>query len=172
MNLTFKKCTIEDFNNLIVISKETFIDAFEKLNNPDDFQQYLKKAFSIEKMTLELSNSDSTFSFIYCDNVIVGYYKLNERDAQNEDFDMAAMELERIYIKKQFQGKQLGSKALNHIIEIAKKKNKTSLWLGVWEHNLKAIKFYEYHGFRSFGKHLFMLGNDQQYDILMKLNFN
>lgn len=40
--------------------------------------------------------------------------------------------------------------------------------LGVWEHNHRALRFYEKNGFIAFGTHIFQLGNDQQTDILMK----
>jgi ribosomal protein S18 acetylase RimI-like enzyme len=41
------------------------------------------------------------------------------------------------------------------------------LWLGVWEHNPRAIAFYEKQGFRKVGRHTFMVGSDVQYDDVM-----
>jgi diamine N-acetyltransferase len=43
-----------------------------------------------------------------------------------------------------------------------------TVWLGVWEHNPRAIAFYEKWGFEKFGAHDFLLGTDLQTDILMK----
>ena len=170
MNLIFKKCTIEDLDLLIEISRTSFIDAFEKDNDPDDFKKYLAKAFNAKQMSSEILNPNSSFYFLLYDNDLVGYIKLNRNDAQKEKIDLNAMELERIYVFKDFQGKQLGKLALYMVIDMAKKAQASSLWLGVWERNLRAISFYEKNGFKVFGKHPYLIGEDEQYDFLMKLD--
>ena len=80
------------------------------------------------------------------------------------------IELERIYVKRTFQGNQVGHWMLNHIKYIATKKKKNYLWLGVWEKNVNAIRFYEKNGFIKFGEHPYYIGSDKQMDWLMKLN--
>ena len=80
------------------------------------------------------------------------------------------MELERIYVKSEFQRNKIGLFMLNNIKRIATSKNKSYLWLGVWEKNGKAIRFYEKNGFIKFGKHPYYIGTDKQMDWLMKLN--
>jgi ribosomal protein S18 acetylase RimI-like enzyme len=42
-------------------------------------------------------------------------------------------------------------------------------WLGVWEDNHRAIRFYEKNGFEKFDSHPFILGESKQTDLLMKL---
>jgi len=53
-------------------------------------------------------------------------------------------------------------------LEIARKKQKQFIWLGVWEKNKRAIDFYTRWGFEKFGEWDFLLGNDLQRDWLMK----
>ena len=171
MALSFKICSSGDLDTLVKLSISTFTDAFEKVNNPDDFKAYIKSAFSKEKIHSELSNPNSSFYFIYDDGVLAGYFKLNEKNAQNEQFNQATIELERLYILKKHQGKSIGNKALLKIKEMAKAKKVHFLWLGVWEHNHNALKFYERHGFKKFGTHPYMLGSDKQTDWLMKFEF-
>ena len=170
MNLTYKKCSLADLDKLIDISRDTFITAFEKLNNPNDFKTYITFAFSEDKMKSELLNPHSTFYFVYVSNALVGYFKLNEKNAQNENFDNDSIELERIYVKEAFQGKQIGKETLFKVIEIAKTKNASFLWLGVWEHNDAAIRFYERYNFKKFTTHPYYLGNDKQTDWILKLD--
>ena len=170
-DIIFKKCTIEDLDILIEMSKSTFIDAFEKENNPSDFKRYIAKAFNREQIRAELQNPNSSFYFMLLDAVgYVGYVKLNRKEAQKEDFDFNATELERIYVLAEFQGNQLGQKGLEMVIDIAKHENSSCVWLGVWEQNMRAISFYERHGFVKFGKHPYLIGEDKQYDWLMKLD--
>jgi ribosomal protein S18 acetylase RimI-like enzyme len=171
MNLTFKKCTLEDVVTLSEISKTTFIEAFEKDNNPSDFDSYIKVAFSEAKIKSELLNHNSDFYFAYLNNKLVGYFKLNKNEAQTEKFDVKTIELERIYVLKQFQNQGIGKKMLFEIFKIVKSNNVSFLWLGVWEKNRAAIKFYQRYNFKKFDTHFYYIGNDKQTDWLMKLDF-
>jgi ribosomal protein S18 acetylase RimI-like enzyme len=172
MDLSLKKCTLVDLDPLIEISRSTFITSFEKDNNPDDFKTYITSAFSKEKIRSELLNPHSTFYFVYLDDNLVGYFKLNEKDAQNEQFEDASIELERIYVKEAFQGRQIGKEMLFKVIEIVKSKDVTFLWLGVWEHNDAAIRFYERYNFKKFSTHPYYLGSDKQTDWLLKIELH
>jgi len=93
---------------------------------------------------------------------------LNFGQAQTEVKDNKALEIERIYVLKEFQGKKVGQLLYEKAMQIAIQKNAAYVWLGVWEKNPKAINFYKKNSFVEFDKHLFMLGNDQQTDIMMR----
>jgi len=170
MNLSFEKCTIKDLEKLVEISRITFINAFEKDNNPEDFNNYINTAFGVERIKTELLNPNSKFYFAYFNNELIGYFKLNENNAQTEQFNQNTIELERIYILNKFQGKQLGKQLLFKIISIAKAKQVSFLWLGVWRKNTGAIRFYKKYNFKKFDTHFYYIGNDKQTDWLMKLN--
>ena len=80
------------------------------------------------------------------------------------------MELERFYILNEFQGLQIGQSVLQKVLKIAEEKGVAFLWLGVWDKNSRAIRFYERHGFKKFGSHPYYLGKDKQTDYLMKID--
>ncbi|TAI47481.1 GNAT family N-acetyltransferase [Flagellimonas allohymeniacidonis] len=169
MNLRLRKCLLSDLDSLVQISKETFVAAFEKDNNPKDFWDYVNSAFSREAIKAQLSNEHSEFYFVFEADNLVGYFKLNTTDAQTEFQDQHTMELERIYVKAQFQGSQVGSWMLQQAIQMARDAQKQYLWLGVWEHNPKAIRFYQRNGFTKFGTHPYFVGSDKQTDWLLRL---
>lgn len=168
MKLNFQKCCEKDVKTLSKISRETFIDAFEKHNDPTDFKDYISKAFSIETIHKELCNTASHFFFIYIEKELIGYFKLNEFEAQTELKEKHGIELQRIYVMKEYQGKNLGTQTLMEILKIAHQRDKEYIWLGVWEHNLDAIRFYEKYGFIKFDTHPYYVGSDKQTDWLMK----
>lgn len=170
MELKFLKCSVSDLDQLIAISRETFIEAFEAENNPDDFKSYMKKAFSRKQLQMELEDMQMSFYFVVNGGEVLGYFKLNEDVAQTEIKDKEAIELERIYVKSTYQGKKIGHWILQQIKGMALEQNKSYLWLGVWERNSKAIKFYENNGFIKFGKHPYYIGSDKQMDWLMKFD--
>ena len=169
-NLVYKKCVLDDVQLLTAISRETFIAAFETDNNPDDFKTYINSAFNEQQIKTELLDVNSEFYFVYRDTDLVGYFKMNENEAQAEPFGDNALELSRIYVLSPFQGQQLGQQILMEIIDIARRKQKTKLWLGVWERNIRAIQFYERYRFKKFDTHSFYIGNDKQTDWLMRLD--
>ena len=80
------------------------------------------------------------------------------------------IEIERIYASKAYLGKHVGKTLMEACLKLAKQGGHNVVWLGVWEHNPRAIAFYEKWGFEKFGSHSFLLGNDLQTDLLMKKN--
>ncbi|NNK76490.1 MAG: GNAT family N-acetyltransferase [Maribacter sp.] len=175
MQLEYKECFEEDLEQLVQISKTTFSDAFVADNDPNDFEAYLNAAFSKSKLTEALVNPHSSFYFVYQGNDLVGYLKLNVNEAQSDLKGEDSIELERIYVVQEFQGKGIGKEMLAYAKRLAAKTTKTFLWLGVWERNKGAIKFYEQNGFSKFGMHPYYVGKDKQMDWLMRfdlINFN
>jgi ribosomal protein S18 acetylase RimI-like enzyme len=170
MNLSYKICDLEDLQVLVEISVNTFISAFEKQNDPEDFKVYMATAFSKEQIKKELLDENTSFYLVYNEKDLVGYFKLNEKEAQTEPLGKASIEIERIYVLDEFQGQQIGKQMLLKTIEIAKEKCLTFIWLGVWEKNIAAIRFYERHGFTKFDMHSFYIGSDKQTDWLMRLD--
>ena len=172
MELTFTKCSLKDAEQLRLISEQTFVNAFEKYNDPADFKDYIEKAFAFNKIKSELLNANSEFYFVFRNDMLVGYFKLNVLSAQSDVKRDDSIELERIYVLKEYQNLGLGKQFLHHIKNIALVKNKKMLWLGVWEENARAIKFYERHGFQKFDTHPYFIGSDEQTDWLMQFDLS
>ena len=168
-NFEIKKVTIKDIDQLQKIGRQTFSETFSEANSEENMKNYLEEGFSIEKLTNEINNKNSEFYFATFNNEIIGYLKLNFGDSQTELKDHKALEIERIYVSKEFHGKKVGQFLYDKAIQIAKQKNAEYVWLGVWEENLRAISFYKKNGFVEFDQHIFKLGNDEQTDIMMKL---
>jgi ribosomal protein S18 acetylase RimI-like enzyme len=106
------------------------------------------------------------------DHNVIGYLKLNKGGSQTELKDNDALEIERIYVLKEFHGKKVGQMLFEKAIQIAKEQNAEFVWLGVWEENKRAIQFYTKNGFVEFDQHVFVLGDEPQTDIMMKLQLN
>ena len=167
--MKIRKINIDDLEALRNLSIQTFMETFEEVNTEEDMQKYLDENLSIEKLKTELENVNSEFYFAENNDEILGYLKLNFKDAQTEKLEENHFEIERIYVLKAFLGQKIGQILFDKAIEIGREKNLEYVWLGVWEENHRAIKFYEKNGFEIFGKHDFVLGKDVQTDLLMKL---
>ncbi|KYG29983.1 GNAT family N-acetyltransferase [Priestia endophytica] len=167
MTINLKKCTLEDLRKLQEISYETFNETFKHQNSPENMKAYLEKAFNLEQVEKELSNTSSHFFFVYVDNKIAGYLKVNTDDAQSEEMGDESLEIERIYIKNNFQKHGIGKYLFNKAIDMAMEHNKKKIWLGVWEKNENALAFYKKMGFVQTGVHSFYMGNEEQVDFIM-----
>jgi diamine N-acetyltransferase len=168
MNYHLATIHTDDVDKLRLISRETFKDTFGADNSTDDLEQYLVDAYNNEKLLNEIQNPGTNFQFIIYNHQIAGYLKLNVNDAQSESEGPQALEIERIYILKNFKRHGLGTALIQYAINEAQRLNKTFIWLGVWEHNEPALKFYAKMGFKAFSDHIFPVGDDPQRDILMK----
>ena len=179
-----------ELDALVKISRQTFIETFSAVNSEENMKKYLDESLSDEKLKSELNNDNSEFYFAVLildeesskakrteddihtaerEEKIIGYLKLNFRNAQTELKNDQAIEIERIYVLKEFHGKKVGQLLYNKAIQVAQKRNADFVWLGVWEENHKAISFYKKNGFVEFDQHKFVLGDDEQTDLMMKL---
>lgn len=167
MTVKIIKCKREDLEILQEISIETFYDTFKDQNSPENMKAYLEKAFNLRQLEKELSNISSEFFFVYVRNEVAGYLKVNTNEAQSEEMGDEALEIERIYIKNQYQKHGLGKYMLNQAMDMARGQNKKKIWLGVWEKNENAIAFYKKMGFAQTAAHAFYMGDEEQTDFIM-----
>jgi diamine N-acetyltransferase len=167
-----KKATLSDLARLQEIGRQTFSETFASENKKEDMERYLAESFSIERLETELQDANAEFYFATMEEKILGYLKLNFGPSQTEFRDEKAVEIERIYVLKEYHGKKVGQLLYEQAIQIARQKKADYVWLGVWEKNPRAINFYKKNGFAEFDTHIFKLGDDEQTDILMKLRLD
>lgn len=165
---TVKFGTLSDANVLSEFGAKTFHDTFASSNKGVDMKTYLEKTFALDQVKKEINDPSVTFLLVLDGDTVIGYAKLKEGDAPSELIGGTAIEIERIYADKNYVGKNVGKLLMTTCVNIAKERGHTFIWLGVWEHNPRAISFYEKFGFEKFGSHPFLLGSDLQTDLLMK----
>lgn len=170
VEIEIKKVSINDIDQLQKIGNQTFYETFSSVNSEVNMAKYLNEGFSSEKLTVELCDDNTEFYFATSDGKVIGYLKINFGQSQTELKDENALEIERIYVLKDFHGKNVGKLLYDQAIHTAKQKNAEYIWLGVWEENPRAINFYKKNGFVAFDKHIFKLGDDVQTDIMMRLS--
>ena len=168
-NIEIKRVFFNDVNQLQEIARQTFYETFSEQNTIEDMQNYLENNLSSDKLKQELEDINSEFYFSIFDNKVIGYLKINYGQAQTELKEQKSVEIERIYVLKTYHGKNVGQVLYEKSLDIAAMTKAHSVWLGVWEKNKRAINFYKKNGFVEFDKHIFKLGNDNQTDIMMRL---
>ena len=61
-----------------------------------------------------------------------------------------------------------GQLLMQHCLDWAYRKGYKVVWLGVWERNERALRFYEKLGFQRFGFHYFQFGSERQRDFWLQ----
>lgn len=165
--IEIKKAGYADAALIANLSRETFYDTFAEFNTKEDMDKFLAEQFSKEYLMAQVSEVGNIFLLAYSDDQPAGYVFLKEstHEALN---NKNSIEISRLYAKSSFIGKGIGKALMDAAIEEAKKLQKTVIWLGVWEHNHRAINFYKKCGFEKFAEQDFILGNDLQHDWVMK----
>jgi ribosomal protein S18 acetylase RimI-like enzyme len=151
------------------ISIVTFTETYAVFNTSENMKMYIEKYFERKILFQELESEDNFFFIANIDGVTVGYMKLRIPQEHHHGLkDKRSVELERIYVLKNHQRTGLGYRLMQHALHYALEHDYDILWLGVWQKNEKAIRFYQRCGFEIFGEHKFILGTEEQIDWLMK----
>jgi ribosomal protein S18 acetylase RimI-like enzyme len=167
-DINLKKVTIDEVETLRQLSIKTFVETYASFNTEADMEIYIQEDLSIETLSREIADRGTEFYFALHMDKPIGFLKINHRSAKDTTPMEKGVEIERIYVLKEFQGMKVGYRLFKEAEHIARNNKYDYLWLGVWEHNSNARKFYERIGFIPFGDHIFKLGQDAQKDILMR----
>jgi diamine N-acetyltransferase len=152
---------------LQMLGRKTFSDTFADFNTAENMNMYLDKNFATDKINQELHEPAAEFMLIYDGDACAGFARIRKGN-QTDGVAGRAMEIERLYVVKEYIGKNVGALLMEECLRRAADGGFEVVWLGVWEHNARAIRFYEKFGFVKFSDHVFMLGDDAQTDWLMK----
>ena len=168
--IKIRQAVPEDAALLTDLAYTTFWDAFHDhpKNAPHDLEAYMQTAFSVEQIRSEIEDTNSVFLIAELDGELAGYAKLIFESTEPDIIAEWPVELSRLYSHQKYLGKGVGQALMDACFARAKETGRDVIWLGVWEFNPRAQRFYEKNGFRLVGKHTFLLGSDPQTDLLMQ----
>jgi ribosomal protein S18 acetylase RimI-like enzyme len=168
--IKIRQATADDAQLLTDLAYTTFWDAFahHPKNAPDDLAHYMRQAFNLKQTTEELADEKSVFLIAEINGEAAGYAKLIFDTTEPDIVAEWPVELNRLYSHQKHLGQGVGQALMDACLERAIEAGRDVMWLGVWEFNPRAQRFYEKNGFEIVGKHTFQLGSDPQTDLLMQ----
>ena len=167
-DLMFRRATISDASTIAQIGADTFKAAFGPDNTLENMDEYLSANFNTETIQSQLTDPSSIFLMGFDGGKLIGYAMLNEGTPPVSVPGSNPVELVRFYVVEEVIGLGYGSELMRACLDETRKLSYTTIWLGVWEKNERAIRFYEKWGFGKVGKKQFILGQDVQYDFIME----
>lgn len=168
--IKIRLASAEDAETLARVGWKSFYDAFadHPKNAPGDLKMYMDEAFAVETLAAELRDEDAVYFIAEIGGETVGYAKLKKNSRESETAGENPIELCRLYALGEFIGKGVGKALMRHCLDYAVAEGHDFMWLGVWEYNYRAQKFYAKYGFEKCGEHVFQLGTDPQTDWLLQ----
>jgi len=168
MTTTIRRGEARDAAALAELGARTFSDTFLADNDPADIAAFLAETFSAEKQAAELADASTDYLVAEEAGVLVGYAMLHRGEAPACVAAKTPIEIARLYVARAQLGRGTGEALMARCVEDARKVGHDVVWLGVWERNARAIRFYERWGFRPVGEHVFVVGKDPQNDLVMR----
>jgi ribosomal protein S18 acetylase RimI-like enzyme len=165
--ITIRHASISDFKMLASLGRRAFQEAFGQYNDPGDMQAYLDLAFDPERIQNQLRDTSVIYLVADYQGEPVGYTKLVRDSTTDYVASSKQIQLERIYALDAYIGKKIGQTMMLFALELAQREGFDYMWLGVWQHNDRAIKFYKDFGFEIIGVKQFIIGEEVNEDYVM-----
>ena len=158
----------EDAARLSTFAARIFHESFAADNDPSDMAAYMATAFSPATQGAELADPANRYVIAEIGGAIVGYTLVRAGEDAPECVTVRpSAELARLYVDRAWHGAGVAPLLMEAAVQDARRRRALGLWLGVWEHNVRAVRFYAKSGFRDIGSHVFVLGSDVQRDRIM-----
>lgn len=170
MTLEIRLATKKDAKDISDIGRNSFYGTFLHIDGEEAVTLYVKEHFNLSKIESEFNEKNVTFFVAYYNNLPAGFLKLRTEEFPEEIKDFNHIEIQRIYVLKDFQDCKVGLNLMLKAFSFCKDEGYELIWLGVSDKNVKALNFYQKLGFEVFGKHIFHFGTELQEDLLMKKN--
>lgn len=169
-DLEIRRATLADLDILAALGVTTCYEAYFELDPSADLARYCARAFSAGQIAEELADPASTFLIAETNRRAVGYAKLREGKRVACLGDRHAIEVQRIYLLEKMKGRNFGRLLLERCFAIAREKGYAALWLGVWEKNRAAQKFYEKIGMQCAGETDFSDGENEFINLVYTID--
>jgi ribosomal protein S18 acetylase RimI-like enzyme len=161
-----------DAEVLAELGARTYIDAFGVSFTPEDLASYLASSFSPSIQAAELGSVDTLFLVASCNRKPAGYAKLRVSQVLDCVRGANSIELERFFVESAWHGLGVSHLLMKEVLKQARERGHDFVWLGVWEHNERAIGFYRKWDFEIIGENNYYLGGDLQSDYVMSVSLD
>jgi hypothetical protein len=170
-SLDIRQANDGDASSIIELAQKTFVETYGETNKKENVELYMATMFSMDKICAEIRGDAERFYIAFNNGTPVGFTKMrSDRHARGLD-GKRAIEIERIYVLKDFQGLKVGKELLDKCKSVASEEDYKIIWLQVWQRNSKAVQFYQKGGFVIYETATFQFGDEVHQDYVMRYDF-
>lgn len=166
----YRDATPHDGPQLDAMARGVWLETFGHSGSAEDIALYLAKAYGpTGDLIRHLSDPDHRFRLACREDEIIGYAKLSKPWLPPGTFGAKARQLSQLYTVQSVRGGGVAHALMDWTIDTARALGADELLLTVWEHNPRAMRFYEKIGFAHIGDYEFPMGNQIDRDLIMRL---
>ncbi len=166
--IRIREAKLEEVPAVRELAIEVYTDTFADQNTAANLQAFYDESYSLERFNTEFHEANALLYLALDDLKIVGFLRLRQSQEVEKQLSTNTVELHRLYVHRDYHGTNASRLLMEKALAYATEKNFEWIWLGVWEKNFRAQKFYTKWGFEKFGEHIFQMGDDPQTDWLLK----
>lgn len=168
MRIVVRRADPADAGPLARLAARTFYDTFAESNTAEDMEQFLRSTYGEEIQRAEIEDPSMTTLLVECDGALGAFAQIRMGKAPACVTGPAPIEIKRFYADKAYHGKGVAQQLMRSCEDVARREKAQTIWLGVWEHNDRAIAFYRKLGFLPVGRQDFLVGSDLQTDLVLE----
>ncbi len=166
--LRLRSATERDAASLAQFAERSFRETFGSANAQRDMDLHCAARFGADIQLAEIRDARMSTVLVESDAGLAAFGQLCMGAAPPCVRGRRPGEIHRLYVDRSWHGRGLAQPLLARLVEQAFAAGADTVWLGVWERNPRAIRFYERAGFVTVGDHRFLLGTDPQRDLVMQ----
>lgn len=155
-----------DAAELARLAERTFRETFTEGNDPGAMEAHCERSFGEAIQAAEIRDPGRVTLVCEEGPRLVGFGQLRWSGAPACVAAARPAEIQRLYVDAPWHGRGVAHRLMQALLDAASRGNADVAWLGVWEHNPRAIAFYEKCGFGPVGHHVFLLGSEPQRDLV------
>lgn len=167
-NISVRQASAADVDIIVSLGRKTFVETYGDNNKKETVAAYVDEMFNHERIKKEVNTFGERFFITYVGELPVGFTKLSENKQPKGLNGKKKIQVERIYVLKEFQGFKIGKELIEKVMQVAREESYKIVWLSVWQKNNKAVQFYQKAGFVIYDTDEFEFGEEVHEDFLMK----
>ena len=149
--LALRRGTEADAKALAEFAAQAFWDTYRELDDPNDVRSYIEEHFTQQALCGVLRESNCYTLLAVAGGQLAGCAILRSCEPPACVQGPSPIELARLYVGHDYIGHGVGARLMLAVHSEACRLGAKTLWLGVYDRNARAIKFYESFGFRKVG---------------------
>jgi diamine N-acetyltransferase len=171
-SMRFREAIVEDASSLAAFSTRAFRDTYRDIDDPADITSYVSEHFTTDAMSAVIGDPGSTMLLAEVGTQLIGYAQLKLGEPPACVSGLAPIELARLYLGSEFIGQGYGSALMHAAQAKARSLGGQTLWLGVYDRNVRAVRFYERFGFTNVGGKEFVFGGHVYIDPIYSVRLS
>ena len=162
-----RRASDADADALAAFARRTFVETFGAQNADENMAIHVAATFSASLQLAEIRDGNMVTLIAELGATMAGFAQVRRGSAPTCVAGASPIEVLRFYVDRPFHGRGIARALMRAALDVARELGGRTAWLGVWEHNPRAIAFYAKCGFVDVGSHTFVLGTETQTDRVM-----